>query len=209
MKKTGILIAIYGDSGLTEDCEHHLFSRAFSKLKGKRISEVKIYGQIFPSKKVQSAKSIDRYWEEKPVNFSPLDFHRLCIWNQIEFEREGLKELLILNDIVITRSYIGTSIAYGLTKKEPKKELINFTFGLIEPKISIFFDNEKFNKDSAECCAFRLDVESFKKMNLAYSEIASDLGWHVVRVGRALHEYRFYEEIFHAMARVYESKLVH
>lgn len=116
---------------------------------------------------------------EVRLNLSDLDLQTLYAQDRREYE-PVLLELLKQGD-VFAEDYIGTGLAWGLTKGVPRSYLYKINSDLLVPDISILLDGERFSSGIEKGHRFEDGKEGeWERNREIHMELAAEFDWEVV-----------------------------
>lgn len=173
----GRLIVIYGSNNLGKSKQLDLLEEEY---KNEGIPYTRIKYPIYDSPTGEIINSILRPAEgEDKVEISESDFQALYAENRRQYE-PILRALLEQGD-VIAEDYIGTGMAWGLTKGVDKNFLEEINADLLKPDIEIVLDGYRY-AGGIERRHRHEDVEPrvWEKSRMAHLELAREYGWEVV-----------------------------
>lgn len=140
--------------------------------------------------------------KHKERNMDELEFQKLCAQNRRDFE-PTLIDLLNGKFQVIAEDYVGTSIAWGMTKGAGFNDLSKANQDLIEPDLAILMDGERFNDGKEN--GHRNEEESAKvweKNREIHLELAEKFGWVIVDANQSISE--VHQSILQVVGTIYK-----
>jgi thymidylate kinase len=118
--------------------------------------------------------------EERVLN--ELELQTVYAQDRREYE-PCLLEMLKDGD-VFAEDYLGTGIAWGLTKGVPRSYLYEINSDLLVPDVSILLDGERFSSGIETGHRFESSVEgTWERNREIHRELAREFGWEVVEAG--------------------------
>jgi len=173
---TGLLIVLYGPSGVGKSKQLDLLEERFSKLKtsAKRVEypvyHLKPTGQVL--KKILWGQNGQKEEEE---------MQKLFVENRKDFE-PTLRSWLAAGMIVLAEDYKGTGIVWGVTRGLPIAKMEEMNIDFIEPDISILIDGpRRLDLRPGEGHIYQQDEDEWYRARKVYLQMADKYGW--VRVG--------------------------
>lgn len=101
---------------------------------------------------------------------------------------------------VIAEDYIGTGLAWGLTKGVNRKLLDEYNDGLLQPDIAILLDGERFSGGIEKDHRFESAGEKVWEENRRiHQELAAEFGWEIVNANES--KEKVHEDIMAVIAR--------
>lgn len=108
-----------------------------------------------------------------------IDEDELQMWfvlNRYQYQPE-LKQMLDKGMIVVAEDYIGTGIAWGVTKGLPQSWLEDLNKFLIQSDFSIFIDGERSLKSKEKDHVHEQNDELVDKSKEVHRKLAKEYGW--------------------------------
>lgn len=131
------LLAIYGINNIGKSTQIQCLIKKFKKT-GKKAIAIK-----YPIYDLEpSGPFLDRILRSGKQKITEAELQLWFVLNRFQFQK-NLQEKLKQNDIVILEDYIGTGIAWGLTKGLDQKWLNTINQPLITPDIVILLDGKQ------------------------------------------------------------------
>lgn len=119
-----------------------------------------------------------------------------------EDRRQNEAELLAWLEVgdVIAEDYVGTGMAWGLTRGVRREDLDKFNAGLLQPDIAILLDGERFGCGIEREHRFEgAGQETWERNREIHRELAAEFGWEIVNANE--HEDKVQQKILEAIAR--------
>lgn len=191
----GRFIVIYGSNNLGKSTQLDLLEKVYVEA---GLPYTRIKYPIYDSPTGQIINRILRPNEnEEKLEISEEEFQALYAEDRRQFE-PLLRELLKNGD-VIAEDYVGTGLAWGLTKGVRREFLDQVNDGLLKPDVEIMLDGYRFG-GGVERRHRHEDVESgiWERSREIHLGLATELGWKVINANRA--ETVVHEEILQVLA---------
>lgn len=177
----GKFIVLYGANNLGKSTQMDLMEQAWREM-GRPYARIKY--PIYDSPTGIIINQVLRGGDKGRVEMDDRDFQKLYADNRREFE-VILCQMLEEGD-VLAEDYVGTGMAWGLTKGVSREELDSFNAGLLEPDIAILLDGERFSsgieKGHRHECA---GSETWELNRRIHRELADECGWAVVNANES------------------------
>lgn len=175
----GKFIVIYGTNNLGKSTQAHLLVHAIQKL-GKKAEYLK-----YPVYTLDpTGPKINEILRKKIVqNISEENFQSLYAQNRRDFEPRLLKKLREGVHIV-AEDYIGTGLAWGMTKGANRHILEYQNQGLLREDIAILLDGERFLDAKENSHLHEKSDELIKKCRETHRTLAKKLGWHIIHANQ-------------------------
>ncbi len=127
-----------------------------------------------------------RYPEMLTKTYTETEIQQIYVQNRVDYE-PALKNILAEGRNVLAEDYIGTGIAWGLTRGVSLDELEKLNRGLLMPDVSILLDAEHRYIDAIEKNhKNENDQELWVKNRNIYRKLAVHFGWEVVNANQQL-----------------------
>ncbi|MBI3290748.1 hypothetical protein HYZ76_00530 [Candidatus Falkowbacteria bacterium] len=187
--KSGKLIVIYGTNNLGKSTQAKLLLNNLLAA-GHRAEYIKypIYDLTPTGPEIN--KILRSGGKQK---ISELELQQLYAQNRFDFEPE-LKKKLNQGVCVIAEDYIGTGLAWGVTKGAPLEELEKQNQGLIKEDLIFLLDGERFIEGKEKSHLHESSDELMKKNREIHLELAQKYGWRIIDANRPVREVQ--EEIW-------------
>ena len=121
---------------------------------------------------------------EEKLDISEAELQALYAENRRWFEPELLR--LLEEGDVIAEDYVGTGLAWGLTRGVPREYLDEINAGLLEPDITILLDGDRFTSGiERQHRNESAGQEVWETNRRIHQELGSELGWEVVNANQS------------------------
>ncbi len=172
----GRFIVIYGSNNLGKSRQIDLLEGLWQAV-GRPYTRIKY--PIYDSPTGRLIDQILRHPEELSCPVSESELQSIFAENRRTFEPELLR-LLSLGD-VLGEDYVGTGLAWGLTRGVAREELDKYNCGLLCPDVEILLDGERFTggieRRHRNEAAGQEIWETNRRVHL---ELAKEFGWTIV-----------------------------
>lgn len=177
----GKFIVIYAANNLGKSKQLDLLEQAWQTI-GWEYTRIK-----YPRYHTPTGQIINRELRGAPeerLNLSDLELQTIYAQDRREYE-PALLELLKQGD-VFAEDYLGTGIAWGLTKGVPRSYLYKINSDLLVPYISILLDGERFSSGIEKGHRFEDGKEGeWERNREIHLELATEFGWEVVNANQS------------------------
>jgi thymidylate kinase len=116
--------------------------------------------------------------------------YELQLWfvlNRFQFQPE-MEKLLKEGYIVVAEDYIGTGIAWGISKGLDEKWLLKVNEGLIKEDFAILMEGERVLTAKEKVHVHEQNEKLIKKCEKVHSNLADKYGWKRVQIQKEIHE---------------------
>ena len=177
----GRFIVIYSSNNLGKSKQIELLEAVWQSM-DRPYTKLK-----FPIYESETGELINRalrgVGEEKLV-ISEAELQVLYAENRRQFEPELLR--LLEEGDVIAEDYVGTGLAWGLTRGVPREYLDEINAGLLEPDITILLDGDRFTSGiERQHRNESAGQEVWETNRRIHQELGSELGWEVVNANQS------------------------
>lgn len=179
IQRKGKFIVMYGINNLGKSTQAHLLVHTMQKL-GKKAEYLKypVY-TLGPT-----GPKINEILRKKIVqNISEENFQSLYAQNRRDFEPRLLKKLCEGVNIV-AEDYIGTGLAWGITKGADPQILECQNQNLLPEDIAILLDGERFLDGKEDSHLHEESDKLMKKCRETHRMLAKKLGWHIIHANQ-------------------------
>jgi len=180
----GKFIVLYGVNNLGKSTQAKLLVEKFIISLGKNAEYLKyaVYN-LEPS-----GPLINGYLRQgNPNNFTPREFQMLQVLNRTQ-NQPILQEKLNKGTWIVAEDYVGTGIAWGMVAGIDKNLLYKLNSHLIKEDLGILFQGEAFPEDLDKTNIHETNPAILAKVNEAFTEIAQDFGWHIIKANQSKEE---------------------
>lgn len=175
----GLFIVLYGQNNLGKSTQLDLLEDVW-KLIGREYRRVK-----YPVYDLEPTGPMINAILRQGVPATDEELQALFAQNRRDFE-PTLVSWLEGGEDVIAEDYLGTGLAWGLTKGVSREFLDEVNKDLLIPDMSILLDGERFSsgieKGHRHECA---GTEIWEKGRRAHLELAKEFGWEVVNANQS------------------------
>ena len=177
--KEGLFIVIYGTNNLGKSTQAAMLVDALEK------SALKAEYLKYPIYSLKpTGEQINKILRSNgDQEISEEDFQALYTKNRRDFQPQLCKKITEGVNI-IAEDYIGTGIAWGLTKGADLEKLIESNKGLVKPDIEILLDGERFLSGKEENHQHESNDELMELCRKNHLELAARFGWEVVNANQ-------------------------
>ncbi len=180
----GRFIVLYGSNNLGKSKQLELLEQTYIEA---GTSYARIKYPIYDSPTGEIINRVLRPDENgNRLEMSDVDLQCLYAENRREFE-STLTEMLSFGD-VIAEDYVGTGLAWGLTKGVDRELLDEFNRGLLKPDFEILLDGERFGGGCLEK-GHRHEAagqEVWERSREVHLSLAREMGWGVVNANESI-----------------------
>ncbi|KKU33086.1 hypothetical protein A3K29_04895 [Candidatus Collierbacteria bacterium RIFOXYB2_FULL_46_14] len=178
----GRFIVIYGSNNLGKSTQLDLLEKTLQEV-GRPYTRIKY--PIYDSPTGELINRILRPGEnETKIEITEAEFQALYAENRRQYE-PILRELLASGD-VIAEDYIGTGLAWGITKGVDRQYLDEVNRELLKPDLEIMLDGYRFG-GGIERRHRHEDVEKgvWERSREVHLQLAQEFGWKVVNANES------------------------
>ena len=200
-KNRGKFVVLYGPNNIGKTTQKHLLVGALSSTYHE-VTTLK-YPLYTCEPTGPRINGILRNPNHPERNMDEFEFQKLCAQNRRDFE-PTLIYLLNSNFQIIAEDYVGTSIAWGMTKGAKYEELLKVNQDLIKPDLAILMDGERFNDGKEN--GHRNEEESTKvwqKNREIHLDLAEKFGWIIVDANQSITE--VHQSILQVVGTIYKN----
>lgn len=181
MSKKGKLIVIYGTNNLGKSTQAKLL---VEKLKKKGLDAEYLKYPIYDLEPT-GPKLNEVLRSGKPQAMSETELQELYAQNRRDFEPR-LKEMLNKGKIVVAEDYIGTGIAWGLTKGAKLATLEDQNKDLIKEGIAVLLDGKPFTEAKEDNHLHETQDDLMKKCRQNHLFLAKRYNWIVINANQSI-----------------------
>lgn len=177
----GKFIVIYAANNLGKSKQLDLLEKTWCQM-GREYVRIK-----YPRYHTPTGKIINRELRglpEERLNLTDLELQTIYAQDRREYE-PALLEMLKQGD-VFAEDYLGTGIAWGLTKGVSGSYLYEINSDLLVPDISILLDGERFSSGIEKGHRFEDGKEGeWERNREIHRELAAEFGWEIVNANQS------------------------
>ena len=181
MKKVGKFIVLYGTNNLGKTTQAKLLVEKLNQ-NGFPAEYLKypIYDLAPTGRKINQ---ILRGGADQKI--SELNLQKLYAKNRRDFE-PTLKEKLEGGINIVTEDYIGTGLAWGVTKGAPLTQLEKQNQNLLKENLAILLDGERFLDGKEQNHLHESSDELITKNRRIHLDLAKKYGWQIVSANQSV-----------------------
>jgi len=194
--KEGIFIVIYGINNLGKSTQAQLLVESLDKA-GLKAQYLKypIYDLTPTGPQINEVLR-----GEGGQKMSEEELQAIYTQNRRDFQPQLIK--LIAEGVnVVAEDYIGTGLAWGVSKGADLEKLIEANRGLLRPDIEILLDGERFIQAKEEGHLHESNDELVEKCRANHLQLAARFNWAVVNANQEV------EEVQEDILKVIEDKV--
>lgn len=175
MSNRGKFIVVYAANNLGKSKQLDLLEDAWRELE-------RPYFRIkYPRYDTPTGIIINRELRGSPEARVLNDLELQTVYAQDRREYEPCLVEMLKDGDVFAEDYLGTGIAWGLTRGVPRSYLYEINSDLLVPDISILLDGERFRSGIESGHRFESSVEgTWERNREIHRELAREFGWEVV-----------------------------
>lgn len=175
--KKGIFITLYGINNIGKT-SHAL--RLVARLKKMSIPAMYLKYPVYKQKPTGPLLN-KMLRSQKKQGISEAELQLWFVLNRYQFQPK-LKKLLDQKKVIIAEDYIGTGIAWGLTKGAKFRELENMNKFLVQPDLSILIDGKRILRAKERKHIHERDDKLVRKCQRVFRRLAKRYKWNVVQL---------------------------
>ncbi|MBU1131618.1 hypothetical protein KJ840_05810 [Patescibacteria group bacterium] len=191
----GLFIVIYGINNIGKSTQVEMLLEALEK------AQLKVEHLKYPIYDLQPTgpKINEILRSGGKQNISEEELQELYAQNRRDFQPQLCKKI---NESVniIAEDYIGTGLAWGLTKGASLAKLIKMNKGLVKPDIEILLDGERFLDGQEENHLHEENDEWLDKCRQNFLKLAAKFSWETVNANQEP------EEVHQGILKIVERK---
>ena len=194
--KEGLFIVIYGINNLGKTTQAEMLVDALetSGLKSEHL-KYPIYDLKPTGPKINE---ILRNQDKQQI--SEEEFQKIYIQNRRDFQPELCRKISEGINIV-AEDYIGSGLAWGMTKGADLERMLELNKGLVKPDMEILLDGERFLAGKEENHQHESNDQLMEKSRQSYIELDSRFNWQVVDANQSI------EEVHQDILKIIENKV--
>ncbi len=183
--RKGFFFVIYGPNNIGKSEQTRLFAARYLKETGKNLLILK-----YPIYSLRpTGLKINRILRPKGIKVpivSEIEWQKLCAKNRRDFEPTLIKVLSSGID-VLAEDYVGTGIAWGLTKGQKLSDLEKINSKLLKEDLAILLDGERFEHAKEPGHIFEdSHLNLWDKSRQAHLRLAKRYKWRKVSANNSL-----------------------
>jgi thymidylate kinase len=170
--KKGNLIVIYGANNLGKTAQMNKLEELWQELE-------RPYVRLkYPIYDLEPTGPLINSVLREGVVMSDEELQGVYAQNRMDFQAQV--EWYLKNHVdVLAEDYVGTGLAWGLTRGVPRETLDNLNRGLLRPNIEILLDGERLSSGIEKQHRFE-QGDDWEKNRQIHRELACEFGWKVV-----------------------------
>ncbi len=131
-----------------------------------------------------------------PQHISEIELQQLYAQNRHDYQ-PTVEKTLAEGTWILAEDYIGTGLAWGVTKGAPLEILEKQNEGLLKEDLAILLDGERFMDGKEHTHLHESDDDLMNRCRLTHQQLAQKYGWHIVSATGSAEEVnkRLWEEI--------------
>ncbi|RJR31646.1 hypothetical protein C4569_01670 [Candidatus Parcubacteria bacterium] len=171
----GKLIILYGTNNIGKSTQAKIL---VDRLKNRNCDTVYIKYPIYELE--PTGPKLNKILRSgQPQEISELELQKLYARNRKDFEPE-LKKMLGLGKIIVAECYIGTGLAWGMTKGVPLEKLEEVNEDLLKEDVAILLDGQPFIKAREKNHLHENNNELMIKCRQNFLFLAKKYGWKII-----------------------------
>ncbi len=178
MSNRGKFVVIYAANNLGKSKQLDLLEETWRELE-------RPYFRIkYPRYDTPTGRIINRELRGAPEERVLSEMELQTVYAQDRREYEACLLEMLKDGDVFAEDYLGTGLAWGLTKGVPRSYLYEINSDLLVPDISILLDGERFSSGIEGGHRFEASAEgTWERNREIHKELAREFGWEVVEAG--------------------------
>lgn len=192
----GIFFVLYGPNNLGKSTQLDLLEKTWQEM-GREYRRIKY--PIYDSPSGEVINLALRGSDSERASFSEVDLQLLFAENRREYEAE-LVEMLESGIDVLAEDYVGTGLAWGLTRGVDRGVLNEYNRGLLVPDVAVLLDGCRFSSGIEKCHRNEASENGVWERNREiHLELASEMNWEIVDANQTKEKVN--QEILERIAR--------
>lgn len=192
----GKFVVIYGSNNIGKSTQiQHLQSTLLNSM----VLKYPIYESV-------TGKLLNRILRDPTFkhSYSEGEIQNIFAQNKREFEPTLLTHLAS-HRYVVAEDYIGTSIAWGMTRGVSFEELQQINQGLLQPDLAILLDSEeRFRTNIENTHKNENNDQLWKKNRDIFRELASLFNWQVIKANQSIEQ--VHKELINVIQGFFEQR---